>query len=72
MSFIIFDMTLEYQDSPTSITIETDKYPIQEINYPAISICNINKISLSYAIDLAEELYVCIRLSSYYSIRNII
>ncbi|KAF7401134.1 hypothetical protein HZH68_006954 [Vespula germanica] len=56
MSFIIFDMTLEYQDSPTVTTVETNKYPIQEINYPAISICNINKISLSYAIDLAEEL----------------
>ncbi|XP_035717973.1 sodium channel protein Nach-like [Vespa mandarinia] len=58
MSFIIYDMTLEYRDSPTAITIETDKYPIQEINYPAISICSINKISLSYAIDLAKELYV--------------
>ncbi|KAI4493727.1 hypothetical protein M0804_001903 [Polistes exclamans] len=56
MSFIIFETTLEFQDSPTVATVETDKYPMQEINYPAISICNINKISLLSAIDLAEEL----------------
>ncbi|XP_015190554.1 PREDICTED: sodium channel protein Nach-like [Polistes dominula] len=56
MSFLILNTTLEFQDSPTVTTVETNKYPMQEINYPAISICNINKISLISAIDLAEEL----------------
>ncbi|KAK2576859.1 hypothetical protein KPH14_005491 [Odynerus spinipes] len=56
MSFMILDATLEYQDSPTVTTMETDNYPVQDIDFPAISICNINKISLSSAIDFAEDL----------------
>lgn len=47
-----------YNRSPTVTTPETTLYPMRRINYPAIAICNVNRISHRAAIDFAQELYL--------------
>ncbi|XP_066585154.1 sodium channel protein Nach-like [Prorops nasuta] len=56
MIYMIIDATDEYKKSPTVTTAELHKYPIQKIDFPGISICNVNRISKKAVIDLAEEL----------------
>ncbi|XP_032686205.1 sodium channel protein Nach-like isoform X2 [Odontomachus brunneus] len=56
MMFSMIDLTMTYKRSPTVTTPETKLYPMQRINYPAIAICNVNRISRRAAIDFAHEL----------------
>lgn len=45
MSIIMYRFT----KTPTTTTIETTAYPIWEIEFPAITICNHNKVYLPSA-----------------------
>ncbi|XP_014481168.1 PREDICTED: sodium channel protein Nach-like isoform X2 [Dinoponera quadriceps] len=56
MMFSMIDLTLIYKRSPTVTTPETMLYPVRRINYPAIAICDVNRISRRAAIDFAQEL----------------
>lgn len=60
--FMITDFTLTYKRSPTVTIPETRPFPIQNVDFPAVAICNVNRISQRAAIDLAQELYVFISL----------
>lgn len=48
--------TIDYTSNATVTTVETDKYPVQEINFPGIAICNVNRISKKAAMKIAEDL----------------
>ncbi|XP_012234766.2 sodium channel protein Nach-like [Linepithema humile] len=54
--FMMLDFTLMYKRSPTFTTPETFLYPIWNVDFPAIAICNVNRISRKAAVDLAQEL----------------
>ncbi|XP_011151006.2 sodium channel protein Nach [Harpegnathos saltator] len=56
MVLSMIDLTLMYKRSPTVTNPETTLYPMWKVNYPAIAICNVNRISRKAAIDLAQEL----------------
>ena len=56
--FIILDVWKEYINSPTVTTVDSMNYPIWKVPFPAVAICNINKISRSAAKEMAEEMYV--------------
>ena len=56
--FIILDVWKEYINSPTVTTVDSTSHPIWEVPFPAVAICNINKISKSAAWEVAKEMYV--------------
>jgi amiloride-sensitive sodium channel len=58
VTFIILDVWREYINSPTVTTVDSTTYPIWNVPFPAIAVCNINKISKSAAWTLAQNLYV--------------
>jgi amiloride-sensitive sodium channel len=56
--FIILDVWREYVNSPTVTTVDSTTYPIWNVPFPAIAVCNINKVSKSATWNLAQNLYV--------------
>ncbi|KAJ9583490.1 hypothetical protein L9F63_022162, partial [Diploptera punctata] len=54
--FIILDVWKEYVNSPTVTTVDSTNYPIWNVPFPAVAICNINKISRSAAWNLAKNM----------------
>jgi amiloride-sensitive sodium channel len=56
--YIILDVWREYVNSPTVTTVDSTTYPIWKVPFPAIAVCNINKISKSAALNLAQNMYV--------------
>ncbi|OXU20265.1 hypothetical protein TSAR_015195 [Trichomalopsis sarcophagae] len=53
----IMNLTLEYNESPTLTTIESDSYPARDVDFPGIAVCSSNRMSLSAVNDFAEELF---------------
>jgi len=49
--------------SPTLIALDTSHYPIWNIDFPAVTICGINRIQKSRALTLSNEWYVRIIIS---------
>ncbi|KAF2898621.1 hypothetical protein ILUMI_07554 [Ignelater luminosus] len=46
----------EFMANPTVITLENSNYPIRYVDFPGISICNLNKISRKRAFKYAQYL----------------
>ena len=44
-SFLIYGVMENYIESPTLVSIETTDYPVHRIPFPALTICNLNKIN---------------------------
>jgi amiloride-sensitive sodium channel len=44
--------------SPTLIALDTSHYPIWNIDFPAVTLCGINRIQKSRAITLSNKWYV--------------
>lgn len=38
-------MSKEFDKTPTVITLESTNYPINDIEFPGIAICDVNRIS---------------------------
>ncbi|XP_049863648.1 sodium channel protein Nach-like [Schistocerca gregaria] len=45
----------QYITSPTITTVESTHYPIWNVPYPAVTVCNINKVHLTNAVRLYEQ-----------------
>ena len=50
--------------SPTLTALDTSHYPIWNIDFPAVTLCGINRIQKSRALTLSNEWYVRIITSS--------
>jgi hypothetical protein len=50
---------------PTLIALDTSHYPIWNIDFPAVTLCGINRIKKSRALTFSNELYVRIIISFY-------
>jgi len=50
--------------SPTLTALDTSHYPIWNIDFPAVTLCGINRIQKSRALTLSSEWYVRIFISS--------
>jgi hypothetical protein len=48
----------QYSTSPTITSIESTHFPIWNIPYPAVTVCQVNKVHLSAAVALYKEEYV--------------
>lgn len=46
------------QETPTVTVIESSHFPTWNIPFPAVTICNFNKISRSKALTLLQQMYV--------------
>lgn len=51
-----------FQSTPTITTVETYNYPIWNVKFPAVTICNINKVHRPASLKIRSKLYV--KLSS--------
>jgi Amiloride-sensitive sodium channel. len=49
--------------SPTLIALDTSHYPIWNIDFPAVTLCGINRIQKSRALTLSNEWYERIIIS---------
>ncbi len=47
-----------FSASPTQITIDNPRYPISKIDFPAVTLCPVNKVSHSKMIKLMERYVV--------------
>lgn len=47
-----------FQTTPTITTVETNNYPIWNVPFPAITICNINKVYAPATKNITDKLYV--------------
>lgn len=45
-----------FQTTPTITTVETNNYPIWNVPFPAITICNINKVYAPATKNITEKL----------------
>lgn len=57
--FAMVLMTLvwtRFQSTPTITTVETNNYPIWNIPFPGVTICNNNKVYAPAAVKLAAKL----------------
>lgn len=51
-------MWQRFNESPTSTTIESTNYPISKVEFPAITVCNLNKIREESAKEVIKILWV--------------
>lgn len=54
--WIVWTTWTEFTDNPTITTLESQNYPIRDIPFPAVGLCNINRISKRRAKKYAEIL----------------
>lgn len=47
-----------FQTTPTITTVETNNYPIWNLPFPAVTICNINKVYAPAAKNITDKLLV--------------
>lgn len=58
-----------FQTTPTITTVETNNYPIWNVPFPAITICNINKVYAPATKNITDKLYSSNELISFH--RNV-
>jgi hypothetical protein len=58
---------LRFNESPTVTNVETTTYPIWNIPFPAVTLCNNNKVYRPAAIKLAESLWVLLMAHSFFN-----
>lgn len=46
-----------FQTTPTITTVETNNYPIWNVNFPAVTICNINKVYAPATKNITDKLW---------------
>lgn len=61
-----------FTDNPTITTLESQHYDVMDIPFPAVAVCNNNKISRSAADQYAQYLYVIINNESINIILNLV
>ncbi|XP_043280358.1 sodium channel protein Nach-like [Venturia canescens] len=57
LSRMVVQETKQYNDKPTSTAVENDAYPVRNINFPAIGLCNLNLISKKKVSQYARQLW---------------
>lgn len=54
--WIVWTTWTDFTDNPTITTLESQNYPVKGIPFPAVGLCNINRISKWRARKYAEQL----------------
>lgn len=47
---------VKFQNTPTITTVETNNYPISNIQFPAVTLCNLNKVYAPAAENITKQL----------------
>lgn len=54
--FIIMHLSNDFLENPIVTTLDRRDYLVENINFPGLAICDVNKISLKKANVIADEL----------------
>ena len=46
-TYLIYKVIDNFVSTPTLISIDTTEYPIHKVPFPALTICNMNKININ-------------------------
>lgn len=55
--FIVYNLHYQLFNNPTITSLDRRDYPVENINFPGVAICNINIISKKRADNIAEKMY---------------
>ncbi|XP_043278956.1 sodium channel protein Nach-like [Venturia canescens] len=56
LGFLVHDAYMEYIDVPVVTVVDSDNYPSDQLEFPGIAICNINRISRKAAVEFVHEI----------------
>lgn len=56
--YIVFFAWARFTENPTITTLESQHHSIYQLDFPAVAICNNNKISKTYATDYMNSMWV--------------
>lgn len=62
---VVLHTTIDYAGSPTVTAIENGNLRVQQVDFPGVAICNVNKISYKEATVVAHEMYEARHLNNY-------
>jgi hypothetical protein len=54
-----------YDTNPTLIALNTAHYPIWKVDFPAVTLCGLNRIKKSRAITVSNKWYVALIIYTY-------
>lgn len=54
--YFCYLMWCKWDESPVLVSLETNHYPLKEVPFPAVTVCNVNKVSSSRLREIHEEL----------------
>ncbi|XP_076668488.1 sodium channel protein Nach [Andrena cerasifolii] len=57
MIYTIYHGYLDFIQHPCMTSVETEYFPTQNLNFPGVSICSVNRISRHAAMELANEVF---------------
>lgn len=59
--YFCWQMWQKWEESPVLTSIDTNHYPLNEVDFPAVTICNVNKVSKRKLVEvLSQPKLVCI------------
>ena len=54
-SFFIAQMWNKWEKSPVLLSVDSNRYPLKNIPFPAVTICNVNKVSKTKLLQVLKE-----------------
>lgn len=54
--FFLIDIWTNFTSNPTITTLDNQNYPISRVSYPAVGLCNVNRLSKTMLAKYADEL----------------
>lgn len=54
--WIVMRTWTEFTDNPTITTLESQNYPVDSVSFPAVGLCNVNRLSKARSRQYAEKL----------------
>lgn len=59
MTLVLINLVwMKYVNTPTITTIETNNFPISNVQFPSVTFCNINKVYAPSAQSIKDKLYM--------------
>jgi hypothetical protein len=53
--YYCWQMWKKWEDSPVLMSLDSNRYPLKNIPFPAVTICNVNKVSKTKLLRVMED-----------------
>lgn len=60
----------KWEISPVLMSLDSNRYPLKNIPFPAVTMCSVNKVSKTKLLRVLEEPRLCFELFNYIAIYN--